>query len=118
VSLTFTPHLVPMQRGILSTATAVLSEPVERGELVEALEDAYRRAVFVDVIGGSPQTRWVVGSNRATIGVFVDEMTGRAIILTAIDNLIKGAAGQAIQAANLMLGIDGGAGLPMSGWTP
>ncbi len=118
VSLTFTPHLVPMQRGILSTATAVLSEPVERGELVEALEDAYRQAVFVDVIGGSPQTRWVVGSNRATIGVFVDEMTGRAIILTAIDNLIKGAAGQAIQAANLMLGIDEGAGLPMSGWTP
>jgi N-acetyl-gamma-glutamyl-phosphate reductase len=118
VSATFTPHLVPMQRGILSTSTAVLTKPVGRAELVEALEEAYREATFVDVVGGSPQTRWVVGSNRAMIAAFVDESTGRAVVLAAIDNLIKGAAGQAIQAANLMLGFDEGVGLPVSGWMP
>ncbi len=118
VSATFTPHLVPMQRGILSTATALLTEPVGRSELVEALEQVYGESTFVEVIDGSPQTRWVVGSNRAMLAAFVDESTGRAIILAAIDNLIKGAAGQAIQVANLMLGIDEAMGLPVSGWMP
>ena len=116
VSVTFTPHLVPMQRGILSTAAAELAGPVERGELVEVLEDFYRAATFVDVIDHSPQTRWVVGSNRALIAAYVDESTGRAVVLSAIDNLIKGAAGQAIQIANLMVGIDERAGLPLAGW--
>jgi N-acetyl-gamma-glutamyl-phosphate reductase len=118
VSVTFTPHLVPMQRGILSTATAVLAEPAERSELMEVLQTAYREATFVDVIDDSPQTRWVVGSNRAIVTAYVDESTGRAIVLTAIDNLIKGAAGQAIQVANLMLGVDESAGLPLDGWMP
>jgi N-acetyl-gamma-glutamyl-phosphate reductase len=118
VSVTFTPHLVPMQRGILSTATAELSEPVGRDELVAALSGFYREAAFVDVIERSPQTRWVVGSNRALIAAYVDEPAGRAIVVTAIDNLIKGAAGQAIQIANLMAGIDESTGLPLAGWTP
>lgn len=118
VSVTFTPHLVPAQRGILATSTAALTEPVERAVLLDALQTAYRDSIFVDVIDGSPQTRWVVGSNRAMISAFVDESTGRAIILTAIDNLIKGAAGQAIQIANLMLGMDESAGLPLAGWMP
>jgi N-acetyl-gamma-glutamyl-phosphate reductase len=118
VSVTFTPHLVPAQRGILATSTAALAEPVERAVLLDALQTAYRDSIFVDVIDGSPQTRWVVGSNRAMISAFVDESTGRAIILTAIDNLIKGAAGQAIQIANLMLGMDESAGLPLAGWMP
>lgn len=118
VSVTFTPHLVPMQRGILSTATAVLARPVERSELMEVLHTAYAQAAFVSVLDDSPQTRWVVGSNRAMVAAFVDESTGRAIVLTAIDNLIKGAAGQAIQVANLMFGMDEGTGLPVAGWMP
>ncbi len=118
VSVTFTPHLVPMQRGILATSAASLTEPVGRGVLLDALRTAYKDSTFVDVIDGSPQTRWVVGSNRAMISAFVDESTGRAIVLTAIDNLIKGAAGQAIQIANLMLGMDESAGLPVAGWMP
>jgi N-acetyl-gamma-glutamyl-phosphate reductase len=118
VSVTFTPHLVPMHRGILSTATAVLAEPIERAELIQALQAVYRGATFVDVIEVSPQTRWVVGSNRALVAAYVDESTGRAVVLTAIDNLIKGAAGQAIQIANLMMGVEEKAGLPLAGWMP
>jgi N-acetyl-gamma-glutamyl-phosphate reductase len=118
VSVTFTPHLVPMQRGILSTATAELTQPVERGDLVDALEAAYRGATFVEVIDRSPQTRWVVGSNRAMVAAYVDGSTGHAIVLTAIDNLIKGASGQAIQIANLMLGLGEDAGLTPAGWMP
>lgn len=118
VSVTFTPHLVPMQRGILATSTASLTEPLERGVLLDSLQTAYQDSAFVAVIDGPPQTRWVVGSNRAMLSVFVDESTGRAIIVAAIDNLIKGAAGQAIQIANLMLGMDESAGLPVAGWMP
>ncbi|MDH3259407.1 MAG: N-acetyl-gamma-glutamyl-phosphate reductase [Acidimicrobiia bacterium] len=118
VSVTFTPHLVPMQRGILATATAVLTKPVKRAALQQILQAAYRDAKFVEVIDGSPQTRWVVGSNRALISAFTDDTTGHAIVLVAIDNLVKGAAGQAIQIANLMLGLDEDAGLPLAGWTP
>jgi N-acetyl-gamma-glutamyl-phosphate reductase len=118
VSLTFTPHLVPTQRGILATATAPLAKPVSRAILQKTLEDAYRDRMFVDVIDDSPQTRWVVGSNRALLSAFIDEDSGQAIVLAAIDNLIKGAAGQAIQVANLMLGFDEHVGLPTAGWTP
>jgi len=118
VSVTFTPHLVPMQRGILATATVLLTRPVPRAVLEQTLDDAYRDTSFVQVIHDSPQTRWVVGSNRALIAVFIDEDTGRAIVLAAIDNLIKGAAGQAIQIANLMVGLDESVGLPKAGWMP
>jgi len=118
VSVTFTPHLVPMQRGILATATAPLVREADRVDLQGALETAYRDAPFVDVIDGSPQTRWVVGSNRALIAAFTDDTSGCAIVVAAIDNLIKGAAGQAIQIANLMLGLEEDAGLPVAGWMP
>lgn len=114
--LVFTPHLVPMQRGILATVTA-------RGQLTTAearqvLHEAYDGTPFVDVIEGPPQTRWVVNSNRALVTVFADERTGSVIAQCAIDNLLKGAAGQAVQAANIALGIDETAGLPLSGWMP
>ena len=118
VSITFTPHLVPMQRGILTTAVAGLAVPADRNTLLEALDTAYRDAYFVEVIDDSPQTRWVMGSNRALVSAFIDETTNRAIVLAAIDNLMKGAAGQAIQIANLMMGLDERAGLPEAGWTP
>jgi N-acetyl-gamma-glutamyl-phosphate reductase len=87
-------------------------------ELRAALTRAYAAEPFVDVIHHPPQTRWVVGSNRALVAAFLDERTGMAVVLSAIDNLLKGAAGQAVQAANLMFGIDETAGLPMSGWMP
>lgn len=114
----FTPHLVPMQRGILSTIYARVSDDVGRDDLVAALEKAYGEAPFVEVIDRPPETRWVVGSNRALISVHVDERSGTAVFLCAIDNLLKGAAGQAVQNANLMLGVDEVAGLPFAGWMP
>ena len=65
-----------------------------------------------------PQTRWVVGSNRCLIAPFVDERTGTVIVMSAEDNLLKGASGQAVQCANLMFGLDETAGLPVDGWMP
>jgi N-acetyl-gamma-glutamyl-phosphate reductase len=87
-------------------------------ELLDILADAYAGAPFVDVVGESPQTRWVVGSNRAIVTAFVDQPSGNAIIICAIDNLLKGAAGQAIQAANLMLGLPETVGLSAAGLMP
>ncbi len=118
VELIFTPHLVPMQRGILTTSYAKTPTGTTIDDLVAALEDAYRDEPFVSLLDGSPETRWVVGSNRALISVNLDERTGTAVLICAIDNLVKGAAGQAVQAANLMLGLDETAGLPMEGWMP
>jgi N-acetyl-gamma-glutamyl-phosphate reductase len=114
--LVFTPHLVPMQRGILATVTA--RGDVATDELRRCLRDFYTGAPFVDVIEGPPQTRWVVGSNRALVTAFADERTGAVIAQCAIDNLVKGAAGQAVQAANIALGLDETEGLPFSGWMP
>lgn len=112
----FTPHLVPMQRGILATVTARGDATTEA--LRQSLRDFYAKAPFVDVVGMAPQTRWVVGSNRSLVTAFADERTGSVIALCAIDNLMKGAAGQAVQAANIALGIDETVGLPQSGWMP
>ncbi len=112
----FTPHLVPMLRGELATVTAPTETDVSTAR--DALEEVYSDKVFVSVIDGPPQTRWVVGSNRTLIAVWVDEWTGRLIVQSAIDNLVKGAAGQAVQCANLMLGLDETAGLSLDGWMP
>lgn len=114
--IVFTPHLVPMQRGILATVT--LEGSVTTEEARECLRDFYQESVFVDVVDGPPQTRWVVGTNRALVTAFADERTGSVIAQCAIDNLVKGAAGQAVQTANLALGIDEAAGLPTAGWMP
>ena len=115
VPVQFTPHLVPMQRGILSTCSATLTRA---GEVDSTLRDAYHDSSFVDVLDTPPQTRWVVGSNRALVYAAEDQPTGRAIITVAIDNLGKGAAGQAIQCANLALGLPETAGLTTVGWLP
>ncbi len=114
----FTPHLVPMQRGILSTCYAPVQEGVTADDVAEALHKAYAGAPFVEVISRPPQTRWVVGSNRVLLSSFVDERTRTAIVMAAEDNLLKGAAGQAVQCANLMLGLPETAGLPSDGWMP
>jgi N-acetyl-gamma-glutamyl-phosphate reductase len=113
IAVQFTPHLVPMQRGILSTCSAsAVSDPLP------VLAAAYDSSPFVDVIDRPPQTRWVVGSNRALVHATADHRTGRAIVLVAIDNLLKGAAGQAVQAANVMLDLPEDTGLPIAGWLP
>ena len=114
----FTPHLVPMQRGILSTCYAPAASGVLAGEIVAALHAAYDASPFVDVVAEPPNTRWVVGTNRALINAYLDPRTRSVIVVAAIDNLLKGAAGQAIQCANLMLGLDETTGLPMAGWMP
>jgi len=114
--LVFTPHLVPMLRGILATVTARGS--VSTSDARECLADFYSSAPFVDVVDRPPQTRWVVGSNRALVTAFADERTGSVVAQCAIDNLVKGAAGQAIQAANVALGLSEELGLPVSGWMP
>jgi N-acetyl-gamma-glutamyl-phosphate reductase len=114
----FTPHLVPMQRGILSTIHLSTADGVGHDDLTRSLDDAYGSATFVRRIEEPPQTRWVVGSNNALVSVHVDERSGRAIVLSAIDNLVKGASGQAVQCANLMLGLPEAEGLPTTGWMP
>lgn len=114
----FTPHLVPMQRGELATVTAPAARETSTKELREILGAAYAAAPFVDVIEEPPQTRWVVNSNRALVTVFLDESTASVIAQAAIDNLVKGAAGQAVQAANIALGLDETSGLDSRGWMP
>lgn len=112
----FTPHLAPMQAGLLSTCYGRLTASAQ--DVPAVLEDFYQAARFVDVIDTPPQTRWVVGSNRALISAHADERTGTAVVLCAIDNLGKGAAGQAVQCANLMLGEPEDLGLSAAGWLP
>ena len=116
--LIFTPHLVPMQRGILSTVYAQRVPGTSLDDVVGALEATYRDEPFVSLVEGSPETKWVTGSNRALISAHLDDRTGTVVLISAIDNLVKGAAGQAVQVANLMLGVDETAGLPMEGWMP
>ena len=117
-NVVFTPHLVPMQRGELATVTAPAAPHVDRNALLSVLHDAYDSAPFVEVVDSPPQTRWAVSSNRAFVTAFFDESSGCVIAQGAIDNLVKGAAGQALQAANVALGFDETAGLPVSGWMP
>lgn len=118
-SVTFTPHLVPMQRGIVATSTATLLDPsTSRTDLLDTLRSAYEGRPFVEVLDAPPQSRWTVNSNRAMLSAFVDAPTGRVVVTAALDNLVKGAAGQAVQAANLMLDLPEETGLPAHGWMP
>lgn len=104
VTITFTPHLVPMDRGILSTIYAKPVRRVTGEELAELYADCYRDEPFVRPLskGKLPSTAYVRGSNYCDIGVAVDNRTERIIVLSAIDNLVKGASGQAIQNMNLL----------------
>jgi N-acetyl-gamma-glutamyl-phosphate reductase len=106
VAINFTPHLVPMSRGELCTIYVKLSEKGSVAELREALRKAYADSPFVFVVedGVVPATQHVRGSNDCHIGVFTDRLPGRAIVVSAIDNLVKGSAGQALQNFNLMFG--------------
>ena len=120
VRLSFTPLLAPMPRGIVSTCTARIAAGVTASHLRESLASAYLHEAFVHVLpaGSWPQTSSVGGSNAAHLQVALDEHTGRAVVVSAIDNLGKGAAGQALQNANLMLGLPEEAGLSANGVAP
>ena len=120
VTISFTPLLAPMPRGIVSTSTARAADGVTESMLRAALQDAYGNEPFVSVLapGSWPQTSSVGGSNAAHLQVALDEHSGRAIIVSAIDNLGKGAAGQALQNANIMLGLPEETGLSVNGVAP
>jgi N-acetyl-gamma-glutamyl-phosphate reductase len=111
----FTPHLVPMTRGILATCYATAVRPCEP---LDALASAYASEPFVHVTDQPPATKWVSGSNGVQLTARYDERTNRILALSAIDNLGKGAAGQMIQCANLMLGLEETAGLTTIGVYP
>lgn len=111
----FTPHLAPMSRGILATCYAAAAGPCDP---LQVLRKAYAGEPFVTVIADPPATKWVATSNGALVTARYDERTGRVLALSAIDNLGKGAAGQMIQCANLMLGLDETAGLSTIGAYP
>lgn len=120
VSISFTPVLVPMSRGILATSTARLAPGVTAHDVREAWEAAYAHETFVHVLpaGQFPKSADTTGSNTALLGLAVDERTGRVVIISAIDNLVKGTAGAAIQSANIALGLPETTGLPLNGVAP
>lgn len=113
VLLNFTPHLVPMNRGILVTAYANLKEGVTEADIRAAYDKYYKDEKFVRVLdaGVCSETRWVEGSNYTDINFKVDERTHRVVMMGALDNLVKGAAGQAVQNMNLIFGLDEAEGL-------
>lgn len=120
VRVRFTPHLVPMTRGILCTAYVRLREPVSPERLHALYTEFYAGQPFVIVrpLGEYPATREVYGSNRCDVGLTVDQRTQTAVLISAIDNLVKGAAGQAIQNMNLMFDARSDLGLPVAGICP
>jgi N-acetyl-gamma-glutamyl-phosphate reductase len=111
----FTPHLAPMNRGILATCTAQANGPCDP---LAALREAYAGEPFVHVSERPPSVKWTLGSNAVHVTARYDERTGRVLAIAALDNLGKGAAGQMIQCANLMLGLDETAGLARVGVWP
>ena len=115
VLLNFTPHLVPMNRGILATEYASLKKPVTMEEVGRIYQEYYGGERFIRLLepGACPETRWVEGSNYVDIGFQIDARTGRIVMMGAIDNLVKGAAGQAVQNMNLMFGLPENEGLDL-----
>lgn len=116
VVLNFTPHLVPMNRGILATEYAKLKKDVSYEEVKAVYDKYYGNEKFIRVLEKDvcPETRWVEGSNYVDINFKIDPRTGRIIMMGAIDNLVKGAAGQAVQNMNLVFGLDEAEGLRMA----
>ncbi|NMM61326.1 N-acetyl-gamma-glutamyl-phosphate reductase [Clostridium sp. P21] len=118
ITLTFTPHLVPMNRGILSVCYSKLICKKSQEEIYKIYKDFYKNEFFIKITDTMPETRWVKGSNLCHIGIRLDERTGRVIIASCIDNLIKGAAGQAVQNMNLMFNLDEKTGLDFPAMMP
>lgn len=118
VRLSFTPHLIPMTRGILATCYASLTGPVSEEALKGRFREFYRAEPFVQVVEGLPSTKHALGSNLCLIGLALDARTQRVIVVSALDNLVKGMAGQAIQNMNVMFGFEEDAGLRLPGMWP
>lgn len=108
VKILFSPHLMPMTRGIYSTIYCKLQKPHSEDELRKILEERYVDEAFIHILppGTLPHTKWVSGSNHCQIGLVLDQDTQTLVLFSAIDNLVKGASGQAIQNMNLLFGID------------
>lgn len=115
VTISFTPHLVPMNRGILATEYATLKKDVTDEEVKAIYDKYYADEKFVRVLGEGvcPETKWVEGSNYVDIGFKLDPRTNRIVMMGAIDNLVKGAAGQAVQNMNLLFGLPESEGLEL-----
>ena len=121
VRVQFTPHLLPMVRGILATVYATLRDPgLVREDLLTIYSAFYRSSPFVKILsnGVYPQTKWACGTNLCYLGIETDPRTDRVIVLSAIDNLIKGQAGQAVQCLNIMMGWEETLGLPQLAFYP
>lgn len=118
VRLAFTPHLVPMTRGILATSYATLRPGVSATQVASAYAATYADAPFVTVADQPPHTKWTFGSNRCYVYPVTLEDDARLVVIGVLDNLVKGAAGQAIQCANLMYGLPETSGLPLEGVYP
>lgn len=116
--VTFIPHLIPMTRGILATCYATLRPSATAKDIQRCYREAYDDEPFVRLTEAPPHTKWTLGSNLAYVFPHVEERSRRLIVISAIDNLVKGAAGQAIQCANIMLGLDETVGLPREGVYP
>ena len=118
VSVLFTPHLAPMNRGILATCYAEPTTDMDSAAALSVLADAYAGEPFIVVSERSPSTKATAGSNTAHLTARVDPRTGLLVVISAIDNLVKGASGQAVQCANIASGIDETTGLPTVGMYP
>lgn len=119
IRISFTPHLIPMSRGILATCYANLAGSETADSLRARYADYYRTSPFVHIYSqGTPATKHTLGSNACHIGLEIDDRTGRVVVISAIDNLVKGMAGQAIQNMNLMCGLSETAGLDFGGIWP
>lgn len=119
VEVLFTPHLVPMTRGVLTTCTArPLAAGLSTARLLESYRRRYGGEAFVTVVESPPATKATWGSNSAHLTARFDERTGTVLAICAIDNLVKGASGQAVQNANLLLGLPEGSGLSAMGLAP
>ncbi len=116
--VTFMPHLIPMTRGILATCYATPRPGVTSADVRAAYESAYANEPFVRLTSAAPHTKWSYGSNVCYVHPLIEQTTGRFIAISALDNLVKGAAGQAIQCANIMYGLPETMGLPIEGVYP
>ncbi len=124
ILINFTPHLVPMNRGILVTEYASLVKKEDKlptkEEVMQAYHDCYDDEYFVRVLsyGECPETKWVEGSNFVDVSCIIDERTGRVVMMGALDNLVKGAAGQAVQNMNILFGLDEKTGINLAPMFP
>lgn len=118
ISVTFVPHLVPASRGILATCYARLNRELDMAEIKQLYADFYREEPFIRITPAPPHTKHTTGANFCLIHPVVDKPTGHLVVISAIDNLVKGAAGQAVQNMNLMLGFEETTGLNMPALYP